>query len=446
MPYTEVDRTKFKLNLIAKHAIENPIMQFTSLAHLLNEEYLMQCFLSLNRNKAKGIDNVGWRDYYVNVAENINNLVLRLKSNDFKPLPARRVYIPKDDGKMRPLGISAIENKIVEKGIKGILESIYEQDFSGQSFGFRPKLSCHHALKEVHNQITEERINHIVEADIKGFFDNVSHEHLMTFLEIRIKDSSLLNLIGKFLKAGYVDAELLVVSEKGTPQGSILSPLLANVFLHYVLDDWFEKIVKPNSKGYCEVIRYADDFICVVQFKETAVAIEKGIKERFAGFGLEIHPEKSKRISFGRYEQTNAQNQNRQTNTFDFLGITHYCDISRKGNFKIGRKTSNKKFIKKCKDLTIWVKKMRNLFKPKEWWDILNSKLLGHYQYYGISENYRGIKAFYNHTIRTLYKWLNRRSQKLSMNWNQFNRYLEKYPLKTPRICHDFYGFKCFGN
>jgi retron-type reverse transcriptase len=161
MPYTEVDRTEFKLNLIAKHAIDNPKMQFTSLAHLLNEEYLMQCFLSLNRNKAKGIDNVGWSDYYVNVAENISDLVLRLKSDDFKPLPARRVYIPKDDGKMRPLGISAIENKIVEKSIKGILESIYEQDFSGQSFGFRPKLSCHHALKEVHNQITEKKINHM---------------------------------------------------------------------------------------------------------------------------------------------------------------------------------------------------------------------------------------------------------------------------------------------
>ncbi len=446
MPYTEVGKTEFKLGLIAKHAIEKPNMQFTSLAHLLDEEYLKQSFFSLNRNKAKGIDNVGWNEYSGNIAENIRNLVKRLKSKNFKPLPARRVYIPKDDGTMRPLGISAIENKIVEKGIKGILESIYEQDFSGQSFGFRPKLSCHHALKEVHNQITDKKINHVVEADIKGFFDNVSHEHLITFLKIRIKDSSMLNLIKKFLKAGYMDSELLVVSDKGTPQGSILSPLLANVFLHYVLDEWFEKIVKVESIGYCEVIRYADDFICVVQLQETAIAIEHGIKKRFASFGLEIHPEKSKRMSFGRYERVNAKKHNRRPNTFDFLGITHYCDISRKGNFKVGRKTSKKKFVKKCKELTLWLKKIRNFLKLKEWWQTLNSKLRGHYQYYGVSENYKGINAFYYHTLKTLYKWLNRRSQKLSMNWEQFNRYLEKYPLEKPKICHDFYGFKCYGN
>lgn len=446
MQYTEIGKTEFKLTLIAKNAEEKPEMQFTSLAHLLDEEYLKQCFRSLDRNRAKGIDNVGWYNYNANLNENIGKLVSKLKAKKFKPLPARRVYIPKEDGRKRPLGISALENKIVEKGIKGILESIYEQDFSGQSFGFRPNLSCHHALKEVHKQITSHRINHIVEADIKGFFDNVSHEQLMKVLERRIKDRSMLNLIGKFLKAGYVDNELLVVSDTGTPQGSILSPLLANIFLHYVLDEWFENVVKPNSAGYCELIRYADDFIIVVQFQGTAIAIERGIWERFAYFGLEINPEKSKRLSFGRFECKNATRQNRRANTFEFLGITHYCDVSRKGNFKVGCKTSRKKFVNKCREMTIWLKKIRNLSKPKEWWGILNSKLRGHYQYYGVSENYRSIQAYYKHTIRTLYKWLNRRSQKLSMNWTQFIEYLIKYPLEKPRICHNFYGGKCYGN
>jgi group II intron reverse transcriptase/maturase len=439
MPCTEVGKTESKLVLISRHAAEKPEMQFVSLAHLLNKEFLRQCFYSLNRNKAVGVDNVSWKDYEEELEENLVKLVARLKRKSFKPVPARRVYIPKSNGDKRPLGISAIENKIVEKGIKRVLEAIYEQDFSDKSYGFRPKRNCHQALKELNDQIMENPINHIVEADIKGFFDNVSHEHLIEFLEIRIKDSSLLYLIEKFLKAGYIDDKLLVRSEEGTPQGSIISPLLANIFLHYVLDEWFEKVVKVHVRGYCEIVRYADDFVCVVRYADDAEKIEKGFHNRFNKYGLELNSTKSRRLSFGRYEAENAKRQKRKPNTFDFLGFTHFSDKTRKGGFKLGRKTSGKRLVSKCREITKWFKKIRNLMKMKDWWKTLSAKLRGHFQYYGVSGNYRSIKAYYKHTIRMLYKWLNRRSQKKSMNWANFNKYLGCYPVPKPRIIHNFY-------
>lgn len=439
MSYTEMSQTRAKLSLITQHAQRDKNMQFTSLAHLLNVEYLRECFYRLSRNKAVGIDDISWHDYSENMDHNLNSLVRRLKNKSYKPKPARRVYIPKGDGKFRPLGISAIENKIVERGIVGILESIYEQDFSECSYGFRPKKSCHQALKRLHDVMHKAPINHIVEADIKGFFDNVSHEILMNFIKVRITDRSLLILIEKFLKAGYVDKGLLVCTDTGTPQGSILSPILANIFLHYVLDTWYEQVVKKHVKGFCELIRYADDFICLVQYQDDAKRIERAIKNRFNRFKLEIHPEKSKRISFGRYEQENAKAQNRRSNTFTFLGITHYCTKSRAGNFKLGRKTSKKKFTAKCNEMRQWLEDNRCRTQLKVWWKTLASKLRGHFQYYGVSENYKSISAFYYQTIRSLHKWLNRRSQRGKMNWEQFTRYLTHYPLPKPSIKHSFY-------
>jgi RNA-directed DNA polymerase len=444
MPYAEVETTEFKLSLIAEHAKRNRTMQFTSLAHLLNAPFLRRCFKSLNRNKALGQDNLSWYDYAANLDANLESLVARLKSKSYRPIPARRVYIPKGDGTSRPLGISAIENKIVERGITWILESIYEQDFSNQSFGFRPKRNCHQALKELDNLIMFKPVNHIVDADIKGFFDNVSHEHLMDFLRIRIKDSALLHLIEKFLKAGYVDNDLLVETEQGTPQGSILSPILANIFLHYVLDIWFESSTKRHVHGFCEIVRYADDFVCVVQNEREAVRIEKALKNRFNRFSLEIHPEKSRRMSFGRYESQNAAKQKRRANTFDFLGFTHFCDRTRIGRFKLGRKTSRKKFAAKCKDMNQWLKSIRNRAKTKEWWPTLCAKLRGHFQYYGVSGNYAAITAYHRRTLYAVHKWLNRRSQKRAMNWARFYEYLKHYPLPTPKIRHNFYtGFPC---
>lgn len=439
MQYTDIGKTWQKLALISGHAQRDKKFQFTSLAHLLDKEYLRDCYNSLNRNKALGIDKVSWEEYGRNLEENLDNLYSRLRTKKYKPLPSKRVYIPKSETEKRPLGISALENKIVERAITWILESIYEQDFLNNSYGFRPNRNCHQALKQLNDLITYQPVNHIVEADIKGFFDNVSHEHLIDSIRTRINDTTLINLIKKFLKAGYIDDGIWFKTETGTPQGSILSPMLANIFLHYVLDEWFETVVKIHVNGYCEMIRYADDFVCLVRYEEEAKRIEQGIKNRFNKYGLEIHPTKSRRISFGNFESENAKRQNRKANTFDFLGFTHYCDKTRKGNFKVGRKTSRKKFRTKCKEMNTWLKTVRNEIKTKEWWKILASKLQGHFQYYGVSENYNGILRFYKCTIKTLHKWMNRRSQKRKMSWERFTKYLEHYPLPKPRIVHSFY-------
>ena len=439
LPSTEMGTTEFKISLISEHAKRDKAMRFTSLAHLLNKPFLGRCFNGLNRKKALGQDKVSWHDYAENLEENLESLVERLKRKSYRPIPARRVYIPKGDGKFRPLGISAIENKIVERAITLILQGIYEQDFSDMSFAFRPNLSCHHALKVLNDLIMFYPVNQIVEADIRGFFDNVDHEIMMKALRVRVADSSLLYLIERFLKAGYIDDGLLVRTDMGTPQGSILSPILSNIFLHYVLDKWFEEQVKPHVTGFCEIVRYADDFVCVAQFESDAKKIEKAVKNRFNRFKLDIHPEKSKRFSFGRFESKNAQRQKRKANTFVFLGFTHFCDRTRDGRFKLGRKTSRKKFGAKCRDMNQWLKEVRNQKKTKEWWGDLASKLRGHYQYYGVSGNYRAISTFYHRVREMLHKWLNRRSQKNKMSWERFNEYLRHYPLPTPSIKRNFY-------
>ena len=243
----------------------------------------------------------------------------------YKPLPAKRVYIPKDEHSQRPLGLPALEDKIVQAGIATILGAIYEADFLECSYGFRPGRGCHQALNAVDKTIMTQPVNHLIDADIKGFFDNVSQTWLMKFLQVRIKDPSFLLLVRRFLKAGYLEAGRIVVTEQGTPQGGNLSPMLSNVFLHYVLDLWFEKRLKRQVRGACFLVRYADDFVCMVQYQDDAQNMLQALRERFTQFDLALHPEKTRVISFGRYERQNAQRQNRRANTFDFLGFTHYC-------------------------------------------------------------------------------------------------------------------------
>jgi len=262
---------------------------------------------------------------------------------------------------------------------------------------------------------------------------------MMEFLQVRIKDPSFLLLIRRFLKAGYFEAGRIVATEQGTPQGGNLSPMLSNIFLHYVLDLWFEKKVRPQARGACHLVRYADDFICMVQYFDDAGHIEQALRERFAKFDLELHPEKTRVISFGRYERHNARRQNRRGNTFDFLGFTHYCGTSRRGKFIVGRKTSRKKFRMKCKEMNNWLRKIRNFKKAKEWWPVLQAKLRGHYQYYGVSGNMRSIQRFYLLTERMTLKWLNRRSQRKSFNRESFCKYLKHYPLPQPRILYNLY-------
>jgi group II intron reverse transcriptase/maturase len=430
--------TPTKLALVSRRARKDPKFTFTSLAHLLNAEFLRGCYESIGKDKACGIDGTSWREYGDNLDENLADLVERLKAKKYKPLPAKRVYIPKNDKESRPLGLPAIEDKIVQKGIARILEAIYEVDFMDCSYGFRPGRSCHQALKVVNDTIMFRPINHVIEADIKGFFDNVSHDWMMKFLQVRVRDSSLLLLIRRFLKAGYVESGTLVRTEDGTPQGGNLSPILANIFLHYVLDLWFVKRVRREISGQCYMVRYADDFICMVEHRRSAGELERMLRERFAQFDLTLHPEKTRTISFGRYERDNARRDNRRANTFEFLGFTHYCGKNRKGKFLLGRKTSARRFRRACARISQWLAEVR-VIRIKDWWPSLAAKLRGHYNYYGVSGNCRMIANFGYRTVRAVYKWLNRRGDRKSCNWRQFNAYLARYPLPRRRIVHNFY-------
>lgn len=440
MPYTEVENiTLTKLALISERARKEPKLQFISLAHLLNEGFLKECYYRLGRNRASGIDGVSWQEYGEQLDENLSKLVARMKAKRYKPQPVKRVYIPKNEHGKRPLGLPVLEDKIVQSGIVRILEAIYETDFLGCSYGFRPKRNCHQAINAVDKTIMAKPINHVIEADIKGFFDSVSHEWIMEMLKVRIKDSSLLLLIRRFLKAGYFEADKIVATEQGTPQGGNLSPMLANIFLHYVLDLWYEKKVRPQARGASYLVRYADDFICMVQYVDDAQRIGHILRERFRKFDLELHTDKTRIISFGRYERENARRQRRKANTFDFLGFTHFCDMSRKGKFIVGRKTSNKKFRKKCKEMKVWIRGIRNAKKLKEWWPVLRAKLRGHYQYYGISGNMRSMERFYRTTMCMTLKWLNRRSQHKSFNRERFKEYVGCYPLPKPSIVYNLY-------
>ena len=271
MPYSEMDNiTRTKLALLSQRARKEPKCRFTSLAHLLDERFLKECYYKLGRDRASGIDGVSWKEYGEHLDENLSDLVARLKAKRYRPLPAKRVYIPKNEHEERPLGLPALEDKIVQKGIAWILEAIYEQDFLDCSYGFRPRRSCHQALNAVDKIVMRQRINYVIEADIKGYFDHVSHEWMLEFLQVRINDPSLLLLIRRFLKAGYLEADQFVSAEQGTPQGGNLSPMLANVFLHYVLDLWFAKVVVPRVKGACQLVRYVDDYICPIQDADEA--------------------------------------------------------------------------------------------------------------------------------------------------------------------------------
>jgi len=425
-----------KLWFITLRAREDPMCKFTSLAHLLTADFLKECFRELKRDKAPGIDGVTWGEYEENLDENIEDLVARLKAKRYRPQPVKRVYIPKPDGDKRPLGIPAIEDKVVQLAIKKILEAIFEEDFCDASYGFRPNRGCHDALDMIDKTIMTQPVNYVVDMDIAKFFDTVDHKCLMECLQQRIVDPSLLRLIARFLKSGVMEEGKYLETDRGTPQGGVLSPMLANIYLHYVLDRWFEKTVKERLTGFAQLVRYADDFIVCFQYGDEARAFGEALKKRLAKFGLKISEEKSRVIEFGRYACQQARKQGKKRATFDFLGFTHYCDKTRTGKFKVGRKTSSKKFRQKMKGMNQWLKDIRNQVELKVWWQVLKQKLVGHYQYYGLSGNIKGLQSYYYNTMRLVFKWMNRRSQKRSYNWQQFNRFLSFNPLPKPKIYH----------
>ena len=428
-----------KLSLITRRAREDPDCKFTSLAHLLTPDFLKECFRELKRNKSPGIDRVTWKEYEKNLDENIDDLVTRLKTKRYRPNPVKRVYIPKSNGQRRPLGIPSIEDKIVQMGVKKILEAIFEQDFLDVSFGFRPNRNCHDALDLVDKTIMTRPVRYVVDMDIAQFFDTVDHERLIECLKHRVSDPTLIQLVARFLRSGVMEEGQYFETDRGTPQGGILSPLLANIYLHYALDLWFERDVRRRMKGYAQLVRYADDFIVCFQRGDEARSFGESLLDRLGFFGLQLSESKSRIIEFGYFPCRDARKQGKKCPTFDFLGFTHFCDKTRTGAFKVGRKTANKKYRQKLKDMNQWMKHIRNAVKLDVWWRLLKLKLIGHYRYYGMSGNYRCLKQFYHETERLAFKWIHRRSQKKSYNWTQFHRFLQFNPLPKPRIYHRTY-------
>ena len=423
-----------KLERIADKSRNEKRPIFTSLYHLINEELLKKCHRELDGNKAEGIDNVSKKEYAEDLDENIKDLVIRLKNKAYKPAPALRVYIPKDNGKMRPLGISIYEDKIVQLALKKILEAIYEPKFQDNMYGFRANNSCHKAIKYVHKSISTTRINYIVDADIKGFFDHIDHEWMIKFIEYNIKDPNIIGLIKKYLKAGIMDKGKYVATEEGSAQGNIISPVLANIYMHFVLVLWYKEVIEKRAEGENFLVVYADDFIAGFQYQREAQAYYEALKKRMSKFGLELESSKSKIIKFGKFAEQNRKALGQgKPETFDFLGFTFYCSRTRQGKPCIKVKTSKKKFKQKAKAMKVWLYENRDT-KVSELMGKLRIKLLGHYRYYGISHNSTMIRTFRHRTIEYLFKVLNRRSNRKSYSWEGFNEMLKYYKLPYPKI------------
>jgi group II intron reverse transcriptase/maturase len=424
-----------KLRRIAEKARTEPSFKFTSLYHLMNEELLRECFQRLNKDAAAGIDKVTKERYAENLDANLSELIERLHRMAYIPQPVRRKYIPKPgSAKQRPLGIPCFEDKLVQAGMVRILEAVYEQDFIGDSYGFRPGRSCHKALRALSETVESKPVNHIVEADIKGFFDHVNQEWLMKFLAHRVGDNRIQRMVKRFLKAGVAEDGTITVSDAGTPQGGVISPLLANIYLHYALDLWFEKVVRKKCTGFARMIRYADDFVVCFQYKTDAEKFRRELGIRLGRYGLEVEPTKTRVMEFGKFAVQNAETKGERPATFDFLGFTHYCGRSQNGKwFRMKRKTAKKRFTVKLKTFKEWLKKARTL-KTAELWETAKAKLRGHYAYYGVSDNVKGVSRFAREATKLLFKWLNRRGKRGCLSWAKFNLMLERFPLPEPRI------------
>ncbi len=431
-----------KLHRIAEKARKEPKFKFTSLYHLMNEELLRGCFKRLRKDAAAGIDKMTKDEYAENLDANLSDLIGRLHRMAYKPQPVRRKYIPKPGStKQRPLGIPSFEDKLVQAGLVRILEAVYEEDFIGDSYGFRPSRSCHDALKALSETVESNPVNHIVEADIKGFFDNVNQEWLMKFLAHRIADKRIQRMVKRFLRAGVYEDGNVMISDEGTPQGGVISPLLANIYLHYALDLWFEKAYRKRCSGYARLIRYADDFVVCFQYKTDAERFHEELGKRLGKFGLEVEPTKTKVMEFGRFAVKNAKNKGGKAETFDFLGLTHYCGTRKNGKgFRMKRVTARKKFIAKLKIFKEWLKMARTM-KTKDLWETIKAKLRGHYNYYGVTDNIFGITRFGKEVVKLLFKWLNRRGKRNCLNWERFNKMLKRFPLPKPWIRVSMFGF-----
>jgi group II intron reverse transcriptase/maturase len=393
----------------------------------LNQDVLRLCFFQLRKDAASGVDGVTFQEYEKDLEANLTDLVGRLKRKAYRARLVRRKYIPKGPGKFRPLGIPVLEDKLLQVAVTQILLAIYEVDFLPCSYGYRPGIGAHDAIKALTDELQFGGHNFVVEADIKGFFDNLRWEWLERMLEQRIGDGALLNLIRKWLRAGILEEDGRVIHpQTGTPQGGVVSPVLANIYLHYVLDLWFEHKLRPLQRGRCRMIRYADDFVACFEYRHEAEAFEQGLRSRLAKFGLEVATDKTKRLRFGR--KGGPHNER-----FDFLGFEFYWELDRQGKPRVKRRTATKKWLAGRQRMREWIKQHRHQ-KLRPLMKTLKAKLQGTWNYYGLIGNYRRMQLFNEDVRRTLFKWLNRRSQRRSVNWRAFNRLMERFQMPRPRI------------
>jgi group II intron reverse transcriptase/maturase len=422
-----------KLERIAKLAKDKPEATLTTLAHHIDVEWLREAHRRTRKDGAVGVDGETSEAYAAQLEENLRSLLERAKSGTYRAPPVRRVHIPKGDGKQRrPIGIPTFEDKVLQRAVHMVLEAVYEQDFLDCSYGFRPGRSAHQMLADLQHQTVRMAGGWILEVDIKKFFDTLDHKHLREIIQQRVRDGVLLRLIGKWLNAGVLEAGILHHPDEGTPQGGVVSPLLANLYLHEVLDAWFYREVRPRLKGPSFLFRYADDFVILFSQEEDARRVLDVLPKRFGRYGLTLHPEKTRLVEFRRPGPRPWGGDGKEPGSFELLGFNHHWARSHAGKWFVRRTTSKSRFSRAVKSVATWCR--RNRHRPiKEQWQHLKQMVRGHYGYYGIPGNSRGLSNFYCEVRRRWQKWLNRRSQRRNMSWARMLLLLERFPLPQPK-------------
>lgn len=418
---------------IAALAREHPSEALTNLHQFIDEPLLHACFNSLNKRGASGVDGELWKDYHEQRSTRIPHLLTAFKSGQYRTPNIRRVYISKGDGKLRPLGIPTVEDKLLQTTIANVLTPVYEEVFHDTSYGYRTGKTPHQALEKLFEEVSFKGKRYIIDADIQNYFGSINHQCLREILDQKIKDGVIRRMIDKWLKAGVLEEEKLTYPKEGTPQGGSISPLLSNIYLHYVLDEWFKDQLQPLLKGTSFMVRFADDFLMGFTTREDAERVLKVLPKRLGKYGLTLHPEKTSLIDL------NEKGKPQKPETFDFLGFTHYMSKSLKGKRILKRKTSSKKLKVSLQRMNTWIKRNRNRLTKRELIAEMNQKLRGHYAYYGITFNIKGIESYYSQVQRLLHKWLNRCGGKRSWNWERFKKLIYEWiPLEKPRIYHHY--------